>query len=67
MSGKKKLGAVWLNELSALADVTTSDGTKHPIYSSVRGNLYEINDLLSTKPGLVTDVADGWVAIIGPK
>lgn len=40
MSGKKKLGAIWLNELTALADISTADGGKYPVYASVRGNLY---------------------------
>ena len=58
---------VWNSDDDDVIYICIIKGTKHPIYSSVRGNLYEINDLLSTKPGLVTDVADGWVAIIGPK
>lgn len=68
-SGKKKLGASWLNALSPICDVHCADGTVFTCCSGVRGNLYELNTRLTREPQLLVQSPEsaGYLALIMPK
>lgn len=67
--GKGKKGALWLEPMSPLCDVTCSDGSKYRLYSCVRGHLLEVNENLVVRPELLSSRAatEGYLAIVSPK
>eukprot|EP00041_Stephanoeca_diplocostata_P007494 m.106519 g.106519 ORF g.106519 m.106519 type:complete len:204 (+) comp16904_c0_seq1:347-958(+) len=68
-SGKKKLGAAWLNELSPVCYITCTDGAEYTVFSGIRGSLYELNQRIVADPTLLINHPEtaGHVAIVSPK
>jgi len=68
-SGKKKKGAIVLEPLDPICEVTTSDGQVYLLRATVKGSLLEVNDGLISNPNLLKQKSetDGYLAIIQPK
>lgn len=67
VSGKGKRGAMALQSTSCLAIVTCEDGSTYRILSTVTGKLVEVNESLKSKPELIGQLGDGYVAVVLPK
>eukprot|EP01135_Chromosphaera_perkinsii_P001996 Nk52_evm43s215 gene=Nk52_evmTU43s215 len=69
MHGKRKKGAQWLEKESAICEVTCDDNSVWKVYSTVRGNLIEVNEKLKEKPELLQSQPEtkGFIAIMSPK
>lgn len=66
-SGKGKRGAMNLQPHSALAVVTTDDGTEYKVMSCITAKLIEVNASVVTNPAIISKEGDGYVAICLPK
>eukprot|EP00953_Heterococcus_sp_UTEX-ZZ885_P037441 19234-Heterococcus_DN1.PRE.3 len=68
-SGKRKSGALSLAACTVVCEIELADGSKHPVYASVAGDLLEVNERLMTEPELLSSapVGCGYIAVMKPK
>jgi hypothetical protein len=68
-SGKRKAGALSLAACTVVCEIELADGSKHPVYASVAGDLLEVNERLMTEPELLCSapLGCGYIAVMKPK
>ena len=66
VSGKKKIGAVFILPRDMVCTISVSDGSEITLYGCVRGSVIEVNPRLVEEPELL-GTPEGYLAVILPK
>lgn len=67
VSGKGKKGGMALQQDSTLAIITGNNGEAYKVPSCIRGKLIEVNSRIIKNPELMSEIGDGYLAIVLPK